>query len=399
MERLRERYELLKPHLNEKLRRLFAASEVMYGNHGIRGEVSLATGVSYREIRRGLKELHELPDAQMTKGGIRKEGGGRKRIAETDPSVIEDLKVLVESTTRGDPMSPLLWTCKSLRVLARELKEMGHAVSYPTVGVLLSEMGYTLQANRKMEEGADHPDRNSQFEWINKKAIEFQIAGDPVISVDCKKHELIGNFKNNGQEYYPVGEAPKVSDHDFMDKELGKAIPYGVYDINGNTGFVNVGVDHDTSVFAVESIRQWWKHMGHTRYSEAKRLLITADGGGSNGYRRRLWKVELAKLAKEMGLEISVCHFPTGTSKWNKIEHRLFSRITMNWRGRPLTSLEVIINLISATTTTTGLMIQCVLDNGVYINGIKVSDDELANISILRDDFHGEWNYTLLPNA
>ena len=392
----RERYELLKPHLNEKLRRLFAASEVLYGSRGIKGEVSSATGVSYREIRRGLKELRETPNAQITKGGIRKEGGGRKRITETDPGIVEDLRTLVESTTRGDPMSPLLWTCKSLRVLTHELKEMGHSVSYPTVGAMLSNMGYTLQANRKTEEGADHPDRDAQFEWINKKTKAFQIAGDPVISVDCKKHELIGNFKNSGQEYYPEGKAPKVSDHDFMDKELGKAIPYGVYDLN-NTGFVNVGIDHDTSVFAVESIRQWWKHMGCTRYPEARHLLVTADGGGSNGYRRRLWKMELAKLAKELGVEISVCHFPAGTSKWNKIEHRLFSRITMNWRGRPLTSLEVIVNLIAATTTTAGLTVQCVLDNGEYLNGIKVSDDELADIAISRDDFHGEWNYTLFP--
>ena len=353
MEKLQQKFELLKPHLNEKLRRLFAASETLYGGHGIKGEVSKATGVSYREIQRGLKELHEPPDIATTKGGIRKEGGGRKKIMEADPGIIQDLKTLVEFTTRGDPMSPLLWTCKSLRVLARELNEMGHTVSYPTVGTLLSEMGYTLQANRKTEEGADHPDRNAQFEYINKKTKEFQSAGDPVISVDCKKHELVGNYKNGGREYFPAGEAPKVSDHDFMDKELGKAIPYGVYDLNTNAGFVNVGVDHDTSVFAVESIRQWWNHMGCDLYPGVKHLLITADGGGSNGYRRRLWKTELSKLAKEIGLEISVCHFPTGTSKWNKIEHRLFSRITMNWRGRPLTSLEVIVSLISATTTTT----------------------------------------------
>jgi hypothetical protein len=274
---------------------------------------------------------------------------------------------------------------------------MGHTVSYPTVGALLSEMGYTLQANRKTEEGADHPDRDAQFEHINKRTKDFLDSGSPVISVDCKKHELIGNYKNNGREYYPAGEAPEVLDHDFIDKELGKAIPYGIYDLNGNAGFVNVGIDHDTSVFAVESIRQWWSRMGRERYPETHRLLIMADGGGSNGYRRRLWKTELSKLAKEIGLEISVCHFPAGTSKWNKIEHRLFSRITMNWRGRPLTSIEVIVNLIAATTTATGLTVQCMLDNGEYPNGIKVADSELADISIVRSEFHGDWNYTLLP--
>jgi len=397
MEKLQEKFEMLKPHLNEKQRRLYAASEAIYGEHGIKGDVSRATGVSYREIRRGLKELQEPPSVGVARGGIRKEGGGRKKITETDQKIIEDLRALVESTTRGDPMSPLQWTCKSLRILSRELKAMGHEVSYPTVGTLLGEMGYTLQANRKKEEGSDHPDRNAQFEYINEKVKEYLLHGNPAISVDCKKSALIGNYKNNGREYYPAGEAPEVLDHDFIDKELGKAIPYGVYDLNDNAGFVNVGIDHDTSVFAVESIRQWWNHMGRGSYPDAHQLLIMADGGGSNGYRRRLWKTELSKLAKETGLEISVCHFPTGTSRWNKIEHRLFSRITMNWRGRSLTSIEVVVNLIAATTTTTGLTVQCVLDNREYPNRIKVSNKDLADISIIRSDFHGDWNYTLLP--
>jgi len=274
---------------------------------------------------------------------------------------------------------------------------MGHRVSYPTVGEVLNEMGYTLQANQKTQEGKTHPDRNAQFEHINKKTKEFQASNDPVISVDCKKHELVGNFKNSGREYAPAGQAPKVSDHDFMDKELGKAIPYGVYDLVDNGGFVNVGIDHDTSVFAVESIGQWWYRMGRERYGGAKRLLIMADGGGSNGCRRRLWKVELSKLAKELGLELWVCHFPTGTSKWNKIEHRLFSRITMNWRGRPLVSLEVIVSFIAATTPSTGLVVQCALDRAEYPVGVGVSDSELAGIRISCDEFYGDWNYTLLP--
>ena len=399
MDVLQEKYELLNPHLNEKLRRLVAAAETIGGGKDIKGKVSKATGVSYREIRRGLEELHEIPKEPISSGNIRKQGGGRKKITETNPKIIDDLKMLVESSTRGDPMSPLLWTCKSLRALTRELKNMGHTVSYVTVGNLLSEMGYTLQVNQKTKEGQNHPDRNAQFEYINDKVREFHFSNDPVISVDCKKHELVGNFKNNGREYFPLGEAPKVLDHDFMDKELGKAIPYGIYDLKANDGFVNVGIDHDTSSFAVESIRTWWNQMGYDRYPKATRLLITADCGGSNGHRRRLWKLELAKLSKETGLEISVCHFPQGTSKWNKIEHRLFSRITMNWRGRPLTSIEVIVNLIAATTTTTGLSVQCVLDPRTYPHGIKVSDKELESVSIVRDSFHGEWNYTVTSHC
>jgi hypothetical protein len=351
--------------------------------------------VSFREIRRGLKELQEIPESKGN--GIRKKGGGRKKIDINNPAILEDLKALVESSTRGDPGSPLLWTSKSLRKLQLELKEKGYVASYPTVGRLLEQMGYRLQVNRKVQEGADHPDRDAQFEHINMKATEFQEAGEPVISVDCKKHELIGNYKNAGREYHPQGKAPEVKDHDFMDKELGKALPYGIYDLADNSGFVNVGTDHDTSVFAVESIRSWWLCMGQKRYPDAKKLMITADCGGSNGYRRRLWKTELSKLAQETGLHISVCHYPVGTSKWNKIEHRLFSHITMNWRGRPLTSIDVIINLIASTKTNTGLRVECAFDKGEYPHGIKVEDKELEAIHITKDSFHGEWNYTISP--
>jgi len=395
MENLREKFAVLMPHLDEKSRRLIAAAETMGKGHGIKGEVSKTTGVSYREIRRGLKELQETPESKAN--GIRKKGGGRKKKDISDPAILEDLKTLVEASTRGDPCSPLLWTSKSLRKLESELKARGHATSYPTVGRLLEQMGYRLQVNRKVQEGADHPDRNAQFEYINMKALKFQEAGQPVISVDCKKHELIGNYKNAGREYHPQGEAPEVKDHDFIDKELGKAIPYGIYDLLDNSGFVNIGIDHDTSVFAVESIRSWWRCMGRKRYPEAQNLMITADCGGSNGYRRRLWKTELANLAHETGLHISVCHYPVGTSKWNKIEHRLFSHITMNWRGRPLTSIDVIINLIASTSTNAGLKVECSLDEGEYPHGIKVDDEELESICITKDDFHGEWNYTISP--
>jgi hypothetical protein len=364
MESLKDKFAVLMPHLDEKSRRLIAAAETIGKGHGIKGEISSITGVSYREIRRGLKELQESPGSKIS--GIRKKGGGRKKKDISDPAILEDLKALVEASTRGDPCSPLLWTSKSLRKLESELKEKGHVTSYPTVGRLLEQMGYRLQVNRKVQEGAGHLDRNEQFEHINRNALKFQEAGYPVISVDCKKHELIGNYKNAGREYYPKGRAPEVKDHDFIDKELGKAIPYGVYDLMDNSGFINIGIDHDTSIFAVESIRSWWRCMGQKRYPEAKRLMITADCGGSNGYRRRLWKTELANLAQETGLHISVCHYPVGTSKWNKIEHRLFSHITMNWRGRPLTSIDVIINLIASTKTNTGLTVECALDQGEY---------------------------------
>ena len=393
----REQFAALEPHLNEKTRRMVAASLTIGGEYGTKGEVSKATGVSYREINRGLQELQEQPADKDRRGGVRKEGGGRKKLADTNPTLTKDMETLLESSTRGDPTTPLRWTTKSLRNLADELSRMGHSISHVTVRALLAEMGYSLQGNRKTLEGAEHPDRNAQFEQINDTVREFQSAGQPVVSVDCKKSELIGNFKNNGREYHRSGEAPEVKDHDFIDKELGKAIPYGVYDMGDNSGFVNVGIDHDTSVFAVESIRQWWLTMGMERYPDATELLITADGGGSNGYRRKLWKTELAKFAAESGLTIRVCHFPSGTSKWNKIEHRLFSQITMNWRGRPLTSIEVIVNLIASTKTRTGLTVKCALDKNTYPTGITVTDEEMSRTKIDPSEFHGEWNYSIIP--
>jgi transposase len=396
MDELKEKFAVLLPHLNEKTRRLVAAAEVINKPRGAKGEVSKATGVSYREIQRGLRELREEP-TRGNAGGIRKKGGGRKETSKNDPEILAALKELVDSSTRGDPCSPLLWTSKSLRKLSDELKERGHKVSHVTVGKLLEQQGYSLQANRKVLEGASHPDRNAQFEHISMTAKEFQSAGQPVISVDCKKHELVGNYKNSGREYHQKGESPKVKDHDFMDKELGKAIPYGVYDITDDTGFVNVGIDHDTSVFAAESIRCWWLRMGKQRYPDATRLMITADCGGSNGYRRRLWKSELSKFAKETGLRVTVCHFPVGTSKWNKIEHRLFSFITLNWRAKPLTTIEIIVNLIAATKTAEGLNVECVLDEHEYPHGLKTSKEEFDAINIVRDQFHGDWNYTIAP--
>jgi transposase len=398
MDNIKEMFKALEPHLTEKTRRLVVAAATIGKPHGSKGEVAKATGVSYREIRRGLAELEEKPGAQKAQERIRKEGGGRKQITENDITLLDDLKQLVESTTRGDPMSPLLYTSKSLRKLAAELGGMGHNVSHSRVGTLLEGMGYRLQANRKVLEGANHPDRNEQFEYINETVKRFQADGQPAISIDCKKHENVGNYKNAGREYHTKGTAPEVKDHDFIDKELGKAIPYGVYDMTANAGFVNVGIDHDTSVFAVQSIRLWWESMGRERYPDAAELLITADGGGSNGYRRRLWKTQLAAFAKETGLAVTVCHFPTGTSKWNKIEHRLFSYITMNWRGRPLTSIEVIVSLIAATKTSAGLEVKCVLDENDYPTGTTVSDEDLNKVPIQLAGFHGEWNYTILPS-
>ncbi|MDR1872949.1 MAG: ISAzo13 family transposase [Deltaproteobacteria bacterium] len=388
-------FEALKPHLNEKTRRLIAAALTIGGARGATSQVSKETGVSFREIRRGLGELN-LPPTKTS--GFRLKGGGRKTIEEIDPGLSIALKDLVDSSTRGDPQSPLLWTSKSLRTLAAELNAQNHKVSYHTVGKILEEMGYSLQGNIKVLEGKSHPDRDAQFNFINKRVKAFMRMAQPIISVDCKKHELIGNYKNNGKEYHLKGNAPKVKDHDFIDKELGKGIPYGIYDIINNSGYVNVGVTHDTSVFAVNSIKNWWNSCGIDLYPNATRLLITADCGGSNGYRRKLWKTELAKFADESRLSISVCHFPVGTSKWNIMEHRLFSAITTNWRGRPLISLEVIVNLIASTTTTSCLTVKCNLDTENYENGIKVSDKELESLNIKRYKFHGDWNYTFNPS-
>ena len=345
----------------------------------------------------GLAELQKKPDrSQRTRYPIRQKGGGRKKAVLKDPDLLVDLEKLLEPVTRGDPQSPLRWTCKSVRNLADELHAQGHEVSHVLVAELLHEQKYSLQANRKTKEGSSHPDRNAQFEYINAKATEFLKKGQPAISVDTKKKEQVGDYKNGGREWRPKGQPEPVQVHDFGKQ---KDVPYGVYDLGQNVGWVSVGTDHDTSAFAVESIRRWWHMMGREAYPEARQLLITADSGGSNGSRVRLWKLELQKLADETGLGISVCHFPPGTSKWNRIEHRLFSFITKNWRGKPLVSHEVIVNLIAATTTRTGLRVQSQLDIGKYPKGIKVGKQEFAAIQLRPDTFHGEWNYTIMPRS
>ena len=372
------------------------AAEALAIGRGGQVAVARATGVSRPTIRRGIRELRQ-PETAPDRGRIRRPGGGRKRTVERDPSLREDLDKLVEPTSRGDPDSPLRWTCKSVRQLASELQRQGHTTSHRMVAELLHEMGYSLQANRKTLEGTGHPDRNAQFEHLNH-AVQLQLlAGEPVVSVDTKKKELVGPFKNGGRELRPKGMPEQVRVHDFMIPDLGRVSPYGVYDIAQNEGWVSVGVDHDTASFAVESIRRWWRNMGRSLYSQATRLLITADAGGSNGYRVRLWKLELQKLADETGLEIAVCHLPPGTSKWNKIEHRLFSAISQNWRGKPLVSHEVVVNLIGATTTRTGLRVRAGLDTNRYPAGRSVPNHVLETIHIRRDPFHGEWNYTLVP--
>ena len=394
---IQQRFARLEPFLNERLRRLYAATEAQALGYGGISAVARATGVSRQAIANGLKEL-AAPDA-ATAMRIRRPGGGRKRTVTQDATLWHDLEQLVEPLSRGDPESPLRWTCKSVRKLADELNHQGHQVSHELVANLLKELGYSLQANRKTREGTAHPDRNAQFEHINAEVQAFQSAGQPVISVDTKKKELVGDFKNGGRELCPQGEPETVRVHDFVIPELGKVAPYGVYDVTHNLGWVNVGIDHDTAAFAVASIRRWWQLLGQPRYPGGQRVLITADGGGSNGSRLRLWKIELQKLADESGLAISVCHLPPGTSKWNKIEHRLFSYISQNWRGKPLISHAVIVNLIAATTTKTGLKVRCELDTQVYPTGIVVTDDELAQVNLKRNDFHGEWNYTISPHT
>ena len=392
---IKQRFESIEPFLDERMRRLMAAAEASAIGHGGIVKVSRATGISRPTIAAGLEELADLSLADTKR--IRKPGGGRKRTIDKDPTLLQDLESLIEPTSRGDPESPLRWTSKSVRKLAQELNRMGHRVSHRLVADLLHELNYSLQANRKTKEGDSHPDRNAQFEHINAQVKAFQEASQPAISVDTKKKELVGDFKNGGREWQPKGKPEKVRVHDFLVPELGKAAPYGIYDMTHNLGWVNVGIDHDTATFAVESIRLWWHSMGQPLYPDAHQLLITADGGGSNGYRLRLWKVALQKLADETGLSIKVCHLPPGTSKWNKIEHRLFSYISHNWRGKPLVSYEVIVNLIAATTTTTGLRVHSQLDTQSYPKGVKVSDAELAQVNIERDDFHGEWNYIISP--
>lgn len=396
--KLKEKYDFVLPLLNEKQKRMILAAEAKYLGRGGITQLSLSTGITRATIHNGINEMkNKSVEEIIDNKRIRKEGGGRKSISEKDPTLIEDLDALIAPLTRGDPMNPLRWCCKSLRNISEILQAKEHKISYRVVGEILKEFGYSLQSNRKTEEGGEHPDRDEQFNHINETAKEYISNNQPVISVDCKKKEDIGNFKNNGKEWEPKGEPQKVKVHDFADKELGKAAPYGVYDLKNNEAWVNVGISSDTAQFAVESIRTWWYNMGQERYPKANSLLITADGGGSNGSRNRLWKYEIQKLANEIGLDIAIRHFPPGTSKWNKIEHRLFSHISMNWRGKPLTSLEVIVNLIGGTKTREGLSVKVRTDKAIYVKGLKISDEEFEKINIERNLFHGEWNYIIRP--
>jgi hypothetical protein len=391
----RKRYLEMAPVLDEQSRRRFVALEAQALGHGGVSLMSEISGLARSTIYRGRSDIRDKVSAPP--GRIRKEGGGRKRKIIEDPTLVVDLKSLVAPVTRGDPMRPLLWTSRSLRKLVTELAKKGHNVSPTVVGDLLRGMGYSLQANSKTREGDQHIDRNAQFEYINTQAKAFLTANEPVISVDTKKKELVGNFKNNGREWRPKGRPELVRIHDFIDPKLSRAVPYGVYDITNNVGWVSVGTDHDTASFAVNAIRRWWRAMGKKRHPKARRLMISADGGGSNGSRVRLWKIELQRLADQLKLPITVCHLPPGTSKWNKIEHRLFSFITMNWRGKPLRSYRTIVQLIATTTTDTGLKVRAELDERKYPKGLKVSDAQLAAVNISRHSFHGDWNYTISP--
>ncbi len=392
---IRQRWESIGSKLGERERRLWAAAEVEAAGYGGLVVVSRITGIARSTINRGEDDLDEGP---LPDGRVRREGGGGKPLSEKDPTLVSDLKRLVEPATLGSPVQPLRWVSKSRAKLARALKEMGHAISEGTVGKLLTvELGFSRQRNRKADEGSRHPDRNAQFEHINAKVMAAQKAGQPVISVDTKKKELVGNYRNAGSEYRPKGQPQRVNVHDFEDKQLGKVVPYGVYDITANDAFVSVGITSDTAEFAVEAIRTWLKRMGQKRYPKARKLTITADCGGSNGARVRLWKVELQKLADETDLMLDVHHYPPGTSKWNRIEHRLFCHITQNWRARPLTDRVAVVELIGATTTEAGLKVECVLDERTYEKGIKVSDAEMKALEIAGDKFHPEWNYTIKP--
>jgi len=391
---VRQRFALIDPYLTESSRRVWVAAEALaIGAHG-NAIVADATGISRTTITKAQRTVGESPAPSERQ---RRSGGGRKPLAEVDATLLKDLDRLIDPTTRGDPESPLRWTCKSTYALAEALQQQGHAVSQPTVYRLLDTLGYSLQSNRKAEEGADHPDRDGQFQFIHRQVKRFQRQGQPVVSVDTKKKENIGNFSQGGREWEPQGQPRRTRTHDFRAPEEPKASPYGIYDLTQNEGWVNVGISHDTAQFAVAGIRGWWRKLGREQYPAAERLLITADAGGSNGYRTRLWKLELQKLADELELTISVCHFPPGTSKWNKIEHRLFSYISKNWRGRPLDSLATIVNLISHTTTTAGLTVEASLDFASYEKGLKVSDEEMASLCLKQDKFHGEWNYSLTP--
>lgn len=389
-----KRFAALSPHLNERQRRLWVGAEAQVLGRGGISLLARATGISRPTIYKAVAELADPPEMV---GRVRRPGGGRKRLRDLDPGLEAALDALVDPDTRGDPMSPLRWTCKSTGQLALALTRGGHPVSREVVSDMLHDAGYSLQANVKMREGNQNPDRDAQFRYLNERARDFRDAGLPVVSVDAKKKELVGEFKNVGREWQPKGQPVEVQVHDFIVPELGKAIPYGIYDVERNSGWVNVGQDHDTATFAVESLRRWWRGDGEAAYPDADELLICADGGGSNGYRLRLWKHELGRFAAETGLSITVCHLPPGTSKWNKIEHRLFSHISMNWRGRPLASHEVIVNLIGATTTKHGLKVHAERDAGSYPKGIYVTDAEMAALALKPHDFHGEWNYTIAP--
>ena len=396
--RIAERYGQVAGTLGERGRRAVAAAEALADGRGGISAVARATGLARDVIRAGIKELRGLVPVAAP-GRVRRPGGGRKQLVATDPTVRADLARLVEPTTRGDPESPLRWTCKSVRTLAAALREAGHRVSHQWVAEALHDLGYRLQGNRKTREGSANPDRDDQFAHINAAAAAALAAGEPAISVDTKQQELVGDCKNGGREWHPKGTPEAVRTHDFAIPELGRVSPYGVYALAANAGWVSVGIDHDTAEFAVASIRRWWQGAGQARYPDARRLLITADGGGSNGARVRLWKWELQRLADETGLTIRVCHFPPGTSKWHTIAHRLFSFITQNWRGKPLVSYAVILNLIAATTTATGLTVASYLDTAGYPPGRKVTDAELATVQLQRDEFHGDWNYTITPHA
>jgi hypothetical protein len=397
LRKLQSRHAAILSRLDERQRRLFAAAEARAAGHGGIAAVSRVTRIAASTIGRGLKELDAPP--APTPDRVRRPGGGRKPLTEKNPGLLDDLNALVEPDARGDPMSPLRWTCKSLRRLAHELGNLGHKVSHTVVGELLKKQKFSLQANSKTREGADNPDRDAQFRVINEAVKTAMAEHQPAISVDTKKKELVGDFKNAGREWRPRGDPEEVRVHDFLVKELGRAVPYGIYDLAANAGWVAVGVDNDTAAFAVQTIRRWWREVGRIRYPLARRLVITADGGGSNGSRVRLWKLELQRLADELGISIEVHHLPPGTSKWNKIEHRLFSFITQNWRAKPLVSYRVIVELIGATTTQTGLTVRCELDDKTYPKGIVVSDAQMQDLNIRHDDFHGEWNYTIAPSS
>lgn len=396
---LQIKYSKILPNLDERTARLYLASEAESMGRGGKQRVSRLAKVSRVRIDKGIAELNGISVLEKSDVGqrIRKVGGGRKKHKEHQSGLLEALESIVSPHTMGDPMKVLLWTSKSLRNISNALTDRGFIISYVTVGSILRSIGFSLQVNKKTDEGGKDPDRNSQFEFINETALSFMKDNEPVISVDCKKKELIGNYKNGGSEWYPKGEAPNVKVYDFVDKELGKAVPYGVYDIAKNDGWVSVGISRDTASFAVNSIRSWWKEMGQEKYPSAKKILITADGGGSNSSRSRLWKKELQALSEELKIEIHVCHFPPGTSKWNKIEHRMFSHITKNWRARPLESIEVIVNLIANTTTKKGLKIKAKVDTNQYEKGIKITDKELEEINLINKEFKGKWNYKIIP--